>query len=341
MNNTSSCKIDIQPVMDLSGEVSSQQVISRTHQEEGDDRPPHYVLWDTLSPTRLHGDARLLLAYPATQQAECLVAAPIPVVVKAVRKPGPLVRKKGTCDAVRELAVMKEVTKCSIPHSIHLLDSLQDDSFVYMILPHLGGGDLFQRVEASGGVGLGEEQTKALFRPVIEALLALKQQCRLAHHDLSLENVMVDGEGAVKLIDFGLSIKEEGGKHMYSGKPGYVAPEVARRKRPIDVYAADIWSLGVCLYIALTGLPLYRKPFDKLFLQLESGNITQIIAGDEKQHERYLSSPAKCMLTQMLQPEPSKRPTLEELLAHPFFTGAPGKPRSKWNLCPCFRWVCK
>jgi hypothetical protein len=85
----------------------------------------------------------------------------------------------------------------------------------------------------------------------------------VAHRDLKLENVLLNAEGKLKLIDFGLS-------HVYPvnrstgfvdrskplrdvcGSKSYAAPEVLAAKG-YDGFAADMWSLGVCLFAMLSG----------------------------------------------------------------------------------------
>lgn len=111
-----------------------------------------------------------------------------------------------------------------------------------------------------------------------EGLLCLKRQ-GMAHHDVSLENFMMDSEGQLEVIDLGMSLCccHEGCSCMVSagravgGKPAYISPQVARgREQAYDPFAADVWSLGVCLYAMLTGHPLYNSPRDMAFKIMSS-----------------------------------------------------------------------
>lgn len=77
---------------------------------------------------------------------------------------------------------------------------------------------------------------------------------------------MVTKDGAAQLIDLGLCIQvpegwEEGFhlKLQHGGKSSYMCPEVAQERDAFDRFAADIWSLGVCLYTMLTSRPLYQS----------------------------------------------------------------------------------
>jgi len=153
------------------------------------------------------------------------------------------------------------------------------------VLPFLAGGDLFSRCKYAGENGLPMDEARRYFKQIATGLLYMKRTCSLAHHDVSLENICLDqqkeGGFVAKLIDLGMSIRmprdrccsssndddeEEdevgNGKKTSSplylfpqachGKPSYLSPDVVY-EQPHDPYAADVWSLGICLYIMLTG----------------------------------------------------------------------------------------
>lgn len=74
----------------------------------------------------------------------------------------------------------------------------------------------------------------------------------IVHRDIKPENIMIGKDKELKLIDFGLSKanKDKGKLHTIAGTPFYMAPEVLDGGYN---YKADIWSLGVLLYILLSG----------------------------------------------------------------------------------------
>lgn len=98
----------------------------------------------------------------------------------------------------------------------------------------------------------------------------------------------------------------------------YLAPEVVYEE-PHDPFAADVWSLGVCLYTMLTGRPLYSSPSDQAFKVMARGGVRQVLALYENFGLR-VSQVAKDLLCLMLHADPSRRPTLEEVLHSPFLT---------------------
>jgi len=86
----------------------------------------------------------------------------------------------------------------------------------------------------------------------------------VVHRDLKPENVMVDGEDRIKLIDFGIAMKEDARRLTFAnlsptlGTPDYISPEQVKGQRGDQ--RSDIYSLGVMLYEMLTGEPPFSGP---------------------------------------------------------------------------------
>lgn len=115
-----------------------------------------------------------------------------------------------------------------------------------------------------------------------------------------------------KIADFGLSNMMMDGEFLRTscGSPNYAAPEVISGK----LYAGpevDIWSCGVILYALLCGtLPFDDEHVPTLFRKIKSG-IFPI--------PEYLNKPVVSLLCQMLQVDPLKRATVEEIKKHEWF----------------------
>lgn len=86
----------------------------------------------------------------------------------------------------------------------------------------------------------------------------------IAHRDIKVENILLNGL-QVKLIDFGLA--DEASKYLttHCGTPSYMPPEVCQR-RTYKGQSADVWALGIVLYVSLVGkFPFEGKSDEALF----------------------------------------------------------------------------
>ncbi|CAG9330164.1 unnamed protein product [Blepharisma stoltei] len=138
---------------------------------------------------------------------------------------------------------------------------------------------------------------------------------RVIHRDLKLGNFFLSDKMEVKIGDFGLATKlEHDGerKRTICGTPNYIAPEVLDGKQGHS-YEVDVWSLGVVAYTLLVGKP----PFETSDVKTTYRRI-RMNAYSFPDHVP-LSEQSKSLITRILVNDPSKRPSLDEMLDHEFF----------------------
>lgn len=94
-----------------------------------------------------------------------------------------------------------------------------------------------------------------------------------------MDNILFDAEtSTVKIIDFGFSLetKEEQKLEVYCGTPHYMDPDIVR-KVPYSAFAADIWAVGVILYIIYVGkLPFFGEFEADLYRKIQNGKFKDI-----------------------------------------------------------------
>lgn len=86
----------------------------------------------------------------------------------------------------------------------------------------------------------------------------------ISHRDIKVENVILDEHLNPNLIDFGFSTCIESGKkiQIFCGTPNYMAPEIIMRKQFCGM-KADIWALGVLLFVIVTGTYPFKGSTDE------------------------------------------------------------------------------
>jgi len=137
---------------------------------------------------------------------------------------------------------------------------------------------------------------------------------RIIHRDLKLGNVFLNEKMEIKVGDFGLACKLEFDgerRRTVCGTPNYIAPEILENKDGHS-YEVDVWSVGVIIYTMLVGKPPFETPDVKTTYQKIKANSYSF------PDHVPLSDPAKNLIRQILLRDPTKRLTLDEILAHPF-----------------------
>lgn len=139
------------------------------------------------------------------------------------------------------------------PGIVAVHDSGSAGDLLWMSMEFVDGANLRQ-VLATGA--LSPEEALRLV-PQICAALQFAHDQGVVHRDLKPENVLVDADGAARIVDFGLAkIADGDGSLTASGQVlgtfRYMAPEQFESSRRVD-HRADIYSLGVLIYEMLTG----------------------------------------------------------------------------------------
>jgi serine/threonine protein kinase len=136
--------------------------------------------------------------------------------------------------------------------------AVPEKSRPYIVMEHLEGRTLSQRLRADGPFPLSEATGIAI--RVAEAIEYM-HQCKVVHRDLTPQNIMLCEDHSIRIIDLGLA-KGEGfrkitfpGFSSEMGSPHYISPEQVKG-RPGDE-RSDIYGLGAILYHMVTG----REPF--------------------------------------------------------------------------------
>lgn len=199
-------------------------------------------------------------------------------------------------DAVALLEEVSILREFDYPHIICLFDFFEEPSSFYLVLEKVSGGELFDRIVAK--LYYNEKEARDVCKILIEAV-GYCHDNNVAHRDLKPENLLLqseDNDSAVKIADFGFAKRVfiPNSLTTQCGTPGYVAPEILEGV-PYDT-KADMWSVGVILYILLGGYPPFIEKNQKdLFRKIRRGQY--------EFHEEYwggVSQGAKDLISSLL-----------------------------------------
>ncbi|EQC30417.1 serine/threonine protein kinase [Saprolegnia diclina VS20] len=216
-------------------------------------------------------------------------------------------RRATTDDLTQEIAT--HAILGAHDHLVTMLDHFVVDGSAHIVLEYCNGGDLLtrlqrqQRFSPTDAMALGLDVAKGL---------ACMHKHGVAHRDVSLENVFLH-EGKCKLGDFGLSTELTTVRGT-AGKLMYMAPEVATGHAAYDPKAADVWSLGIVLFIMLTGVPLFSvaAKSDKLFRAVHRQGLLPVLRICQK--KGFMTPAISDVLLKMLVVAPSQRMTSEDVV---------------------------
>lgn len=158
----------------------------------------------------------------------------------------------------------RALARLNHPHVVAVFDSGRAGPYYFLIMEYVDGVNLRQAMQAGR---IEPAQALAMVGQICEALQYAHDE-HVVHRDIKPENVLLDRQGRVKVVDFGLAKlldpdlpePQLTGSHQVMGTPRYMAPEQIEGARAVD-HRADIYSLGVVFYELLTGeLPLGRFP---------------------------------------------------------------------------------
>jgi serine/threonine protein kinase len=184
----------------------------------------------------------------------------------------PLRRNRQFLDATQMEQEANILRSLDHPYIVKLIDVFVSPGIaMYLVMELLQGGDLFDRIVAKEQYT--EVESRRVMRRLLSAVYYLHEQRNIVHRDLKPENILCVHSNLqsmeVKLTDFGLAkiINEDDGLKTFCGTPQYFAPEVLERRHTVKGRGrygkpADMWSLGVILYVLISGRPPF-SPMDE------------------------------------------------------------------------------
>jgi len=205
-----------------------------------------------------------------------------------------------------EIAIHKELHHEKV---VKFYEHFEDTEYVYIMLEVCPNRTLNEFMRRRPPKRLVEPEAMFYMYDLIMALQYLHRR-RVIHRDLKLGNLFLDKNMRLKVGDFGLAAQLEyvGDKrHTICGTPNYIAPEILEGKHGHS-FEVDIWSLGVIIYTMVFGRPPFETSDVKTTYKRIRSN--QYSFPDSVR----VSNQVKDLIGHILQLDPGKRPSLENIL---------------------------
>ncbi|XP_065821259.1 serine/threonine-protein kinase BRSK2 isoform X2 [Labrus bergylta] len=213
----------------------------------------------------------------------------------------------------REIAILKLIEH---PHVLKLHDVYENNKYLYLVLEHVSGGELFDYLVKKGR--LTPKEARKFFRQIISALDFCHSHS-ICHRDLKPENLLLDEKNNIRIADFGMASLQVGDSLLETscGSPHYACPEVIRGEK-YDGRRADVWSCGVILFALLVGaLPFDHDNLRQLLEKVKSGVFHM---------PHFIPPDCQSLLKGMIEVNADKRLTLEAIQKHAWYQSGRNEP---------------
>ncbi|XP_035855628.1 serine/threonine-protein kinase BRSK2-like isoform X10 [Sander lucioperca] len=213
----------------------------------------------------------------------------------------------------REIAILKLIEH---PHVLKLHDVYENKKYLYLVLEHVSGGELFDYLVKKGR--LTPKEARKFFRQIISALDFCHSHS-ICHRDLKPENLLLDEKNNIRIADFGMASLQVGDSLLETscGSPHYACPEVIRGEK-YDGRKADAWSCGVILFALLVG----ALPFDDDNLR----NLLEKVKLGVFHMPHFIPPDCQNLLRGMIEVDAGKRLTLEQIQKHTWYLAGKNEP---------------
>ncbi|XP_076423426.1 sperm motility kinase-like [Peromyscus maniculatus bairdii] len=248
-------------------------------------------------------DYKMMMTLAQGHFSEVKLAFHVPtvscVVVKILRN-----KKKYASFINSEVSIMKSLAHANIVQLFHVVETRET---TYLVMEHASEGDLLHHILELGS--LEESEAQRLFIQILHAV----QYCHnnsIAHRDIKAGNILLDCKGNAKLADFGLSAKvmPEQKFRGFCGTLFYCAPELFGEEA-YDGLATDVWSLGVLLFLMVTGhFPFRARSVERVKEHILAANFKV---------PPHVSMDIYNVIVKLLIINPGRRPTIGQIMRFP------------------------
>jgi len=227
------------------------------------------------------------------------------VAVKIISKGTNPAKRRKSVKACREISILRAISHANV---VKLYRTYESRTHFFLVMELVKGMELFDYLINKGRLSLSE--ALVIFSQVVKGLIACHER-GVVHRDLKAENILLDTEGNVKIVDFELAnfVRREK-LRTFCGSSYYAPPEICAGQ-VYDGEKADVWSMGVLLYMMVVG----EYPFD----DENDANLIKKILHKRVEFPPSLNNQIKDLIDKLLTKDPRKRIPAARIPHHPVF----------------------
>jgi tRNA A-37 threonylcarbamoyl transferase component Bud32 len=222
-------------------------------------------------------------------------------------------------DQVENTILEKDIMfECDHPFLVGMEYLFQNDMRLYFVMPFIRGGELYKVFTQSKRF---KEETVIFYAAQMAVAIGYLHSKGIVHRDLKLENILIDQDGYIKIIDYGLAkiLTEDQEATSFCGTPEYLAPEMVSQTGHDKT--VDWWALGVLIYEMLIGVtPFFNKNKNMLLMKIKNA---KVIFPDRKKYKIDYSDDIMDLISSLLEKERAKRLGSTDdyisVISHPVF----------------------
>jgi len=224
--------------------------------------------------------------------------------------------KPASMDKDRERFVREVEALCTLQHRaiVRVRGFGQDDErqLLWMAMDLVDGEELTRRI---GKGKLSEDDARRIFRQVADGLRHAHAR-GIAHRDIKPANIMVSGDGAARILDFGIAIAD-GQEHLtrsggITGTIAYIAPETYKKRgQRSDPMQRNVYALGLVLYEALTRKRAFRPEKGLVGAERIADIVAQKLDSEPFDPGSDFSDPIRQLIRAATDPKPDGRPSMQ------------------------------
>ena len=253
--------------------------------------------------------------------------------IKSIRRSS-IVHRQNADKIRRELEILNRLRRCVFV--AHLFAAFQDEKHVCYLLEYGYGGELYTLIHSNKKYGKLNEGAVLFYTAEIACALNYLHELKIAYRDLKPDNIVIDEQGHVRLVDFGLALFVDDNGYVdnpsSSGTAEYLAPEITRGFKEPHGVQVDWWALGIIMYEMLYAkLPFGERPSTtkyEIFMNINSVKY-------KFPRRSNISSSIKDLIKGLLTKNVNNRFKFSQILSHPSFEGINNVQKiTNFQLCP-------